>query len=221
MNLALFDLDDTLLSGDSDELWCEFLMDEGLLDRAEFAPRNADVARRYGDGSVGTQEFCDFYVGTLAGRTLDEWRPWCERYMREVIAPRIPDSAHALVESHRVLGDHLVLTTATNRVLAELTAQHLRIDNLIATEVELAAGVCTGRTTGTLNMREGKVQRAAEWLAAMRLDASLLATSTFYSDSINDQPLLRAVGTPVVVDPDAQLRRHAAAAGWKVMALSR
>ena len=219
--LALFDLDHTLLTGDSDVLWCEFLMDSGVLDRAAFQPRNDDMARRYADGSVSAQDFCEFYVSTLAGRTLAEWRPWCERFLDQVVAPRIPASARALVESHRARGDRLVMTTATNRVLTELTAQHLTIDDLLATEVEIADGRCTGRTSGMLNMREGKVARLGSWLGEQALPASALADATFYSDSANDLPLLQAVGRPVVVDPDARLRQHAVAAGWPVMELPR
>ena len=219
--LALFDLDHTLLTGDSDVLWCEFLMDSGVLDRAAFQPRNDDMARRYADGSVSAQDFCEFYVSTLAGRTLAEWRPWCERFLDQVVAPRIPASARALVESHRARGDRLVMTTATNRVLTELTAQHLTIDDLLATEVEIADGRCTGRTSGMLNMREGKVARLGSWLGEQALPANALADATFYSDSANDLPLLQAVGRPVVVDPDARLRQHAVAAGWQVMELPR
>ena len=221
MKLALFDLDHTLLSGDSDVLWCEFLMAEGLLPRAEFEARNADMARRYGEGSVSPAEFCDFYVATLAGKTLAQWRPWFERFLAEVVVPLIPGSARELVEQHRERGDRLVLTTATNRVLTELTAQHLGINDLIATEVEVAEGRCTGRTSGALNMREGKVQRLLEWLSAQLLDAQLLRQATFYSDSINDLPLLQAVGDPQVVDPDPRLRAHASAAGWTIRALAR
>ena len=221
MRLALFDLDHTLLSGDSDVLWCEFLMDEGLLDRAGFEPLNADMARRYAEASVSAQDFCDFYVSTLAGRTLEQWRPICQRFLDEVIAPRIPASAHALVETHRARGDRLVLTTATNRVLTELTAQHLRIADLLATEVEVAGGICTGRTRGVLNMRDGKVARLQAWLAEQSLAPALLATAVFYSDSSNDLPLLLAVGEAVVVDPDPALRRHARSAGWSVLELAR
>ena len=221
MKLALFDLDHTLLSGDSDVLWCEFLMQQGLLDRAEFEPRNADMARRYADASVGTQEFCDFYVGTLAGRTPAQWQPWCERFLAEVLAPRIPASAHALVDQHRQRGDTLVLTTATNRVITQMTARHLGIDELIATEVELEGGVCTGRTLGALNMREGKVQRLQDWLRERDWPAALLAQATLYSDSSNDLPLLSVVGEAVVVDPDARLRAHALSAGWSVLMLAR
>jgi HAD superfamily hydrolase (TIGR01490 family) len=219
--LALFDLDHTLLSGDSDALWCEFLMDEGLLDRAEFEPRNADMARRYGEAAVSAQEFCDFYVSTLAGRTLAEWQPVCERFLKAIAVPLIPSSAHALVESHRERGDRLVLTTATNRVITELTAKHLRIPNLIATEVEIVDDRCTGKTLGTLNMRDGKVERLRMWLHEQGLPAVLLDEAVFYSDSSNDLPLLQAVGRPIVVDPDAPLRKSANAYGWPIMELAR
>lgn len=219
--LALFDLDHTLLTGDSDVLWCEFLMDNGLLDRAEFEPRNDDMARRYGEGSVSAADFCDFYVSTLAGRTLAEWRPWCERFLSEVVAPRVPASAHALVDTHRACGDRLVMTTATNRVLTELTARHLRIDDLLATEVEVVDGRCTGRTRGVLNMREGKVTRLHTWLGEQGLPADALSDAVFYSDSSNDLPLLQSVRNPVLVDPDARLRQHGLAAGWPVMELAR
>ena len=221
MNLALFDLDHTLLSGDSDVLWCEFLMNEGLLQRAEFEARNADLARRYADNTVTSREFCEFYASTLAGRSLAEWRPWCERFLHEMVVPLISPAARELVESHRARGDRLVLTTATSRVLTELTAAHLRIGDLIATEVEVIRGVCSGRTTGTLNMREGKVRRLIDWLEAERLDAALLDTATFYSDSINDSALLLAVGSAVAVDPDPRLEQLASASGWPSIHLQR
>jgi HAD superfamily hydrolase (TIGR01490 family) len=219
--LALFDLDHTLLTGDSDELWCEFLMDQGVLDRAEFQPRNDEMARRYRDGSVGAEDFCDFYVSTLAGRTLAEWRPWCARFLSEIVAPRIPPSARELVETHRTLGHRLVMTTATNRVLTELTAQHLRIDTLLATEVEVVDARCSGRTRGVLNMREGKVTRLRAWLSEQGESTEAMREAVFYSDSINDLPLLQLVGEPIAVDPDPRLRAHAASAGWRCMELAR
>ena len=219
--LALFDLDHTLLSGDSDVLWCEFLMQQGVLDRVEFKPRNADMARRYADASVSVQDFCEFYVGTLAGRSPAQWQPLCHKFLNEVIAPRIPASAHALVDEHRQLGHTLVLTTATNRVITSMTAGFLGIDHLIATDVALEGGVCTGRTSGTLNMREGKVARLRAWLTEQDLSPALLAAATLYSDSSNDLPLLGAVGEPVVVDPDARLLAHARSAGWRVLNLVR
>lgn len=219
--LALFDLDHTLLTGDSDQLWCEFLMDSGELDRAEFGPRNDEMARRYREGSVSAEDFCHFYVATLAGRTLAEWRPWCERFLGEVVVPRIPASARALVESHRALGHRLVMTTATNRVLTELTALHLGIADLLATDVEVVEARCTGRPCGVLNMRDGKLTRLRAWLGEQGLPGEALDGAVFYSDSVNDLPLLHAVGRPVVVDPDARLHRHALAAGWPVIELER
>jgi HAD superfamily hydrolase (TIGR01490 family) len=219
--LALFDLDHTLLSGDSDALWCEYLMQHGLLDRADFEPRNAEMVRRYADASVSVEAFCDFYVSTLAGRTPADCSAWCQRFLDEVVVPRVPASARALVERHREKGDRLVLTTATNRVITELTAQHLGIAELIATEVEIANGHYTGRTRGVLNMREGKVVRLHAWLAAQAMPRELLDEATLYSDSSNDLPLLGAVGHPVVVDPDARLRAHALAQGWPIVELAR
>jgi len=221
VKLAIFDLDHTLLSGDSDVLWCDFLMAQGILDRAGFAPRNADMARRYADASVTVQAFCDFYVGTLEGRSLAQWQPICERFLNEVVVPRIPASARALVDEHRQQGHTLIMTTATNRVITELTARHLGIAELIATEVELSGGICTGRTTGTLNMREGKVTRLRAWLHDRGLSAALLDTAVFYSDSINDLPLLQAVGEAVAVDPDERLFEHARSRGWRVLRLAR
>jgi HAD superfamily hydrolase (TIGR01490 family) len=160
-------------------------------------------------------------VSTLAGRTPAECSAWCQRFLDEVVVPRVPASARALVERHREKGDRLVLTTATNRVITELTAQHLGIADLIATEVEIANGHYTGRTSGVLNMREGKVVRLHAWLAAQGMPCELLDDATLYSDSSNDLPLLGAVGHPVVVDPDARLRAHALAQGWPIVELAR
>lgn len=219
--LALFDLDHTLLSGDSDVLWCEFLMQQGLLPRTEFEARNADMAARYRAGAVTPAEFCDFYVSTLAGRSPAEWQPWVERFVNEVVAPLIPPAADALVQSHRARGELLVLTTATNRFITEATARRLGLDHLIATEAQMVAGRFTGRAEHTLNMREGKVTRLLAWLDDQGLAPALLADATFYSDSANDLPLLRAVGHPVAVDPDEILLAAASAAGWPVLRLQR
>lgn len=217
--LTLFDLDHTLLDGDSDVLWCGFLMDRGVLDRAEFEPRNRRMERDYKAGTVSPHEFCEFYVSTLAGRTRAQWEPLRRAYVDTVIAPRIGRAAHDLVERHRSAGDLVVLSTATNRFLTELTAVHLGLPHLIATECELGAdGRFTGRAAGTLNMREGKVTRLHEWLAQQRLDLRD-CDATFYSDSINDLPLLRAVRYPVAVNPDLRLAAEAAERDWPVLNL--
>lgn len=220
MKLALFDLDHTLLTGDSDVLWCEFLMDRRVLDRAGFAARNADMEARYKAGTVGAQEFADFYVGTLAGRTPAQWEPLRQEFLATVIVPRIPQAACDLVNKHLDGGELVVMTTATNRFITELTAMYFGIEHLLATEAEITDGVFTGKATGTLNMREGKVTRLHEWLAA-RGHALKAFKSTAYSDSINDLPLLSAVKRPVAVDPDSRLAAIARERGWDVLALVR
>ncbi len=217
--LALFDLDHTLLDGDSDVLWCDFLIARGVLARADFAARNERMARDYRAGTVSAQAFCEFYVSTLALRTRLEWEPLRREFLSRLVAPRIGAGALALVRQHKAAGDLLVLTTATNRFITEPTAIHLGIEHLIATECEVdAAGNFTGRTQGTLNMREGKVERLQAWLRSRDIDWADCEAS-FYSDSINDLPLLAAVRRPVAVDPDAALTAEAARRGWPVLHL--
>jgi HAD superfamily hydrolase (TIGR01490 family) len=222
--LAVFDLDHTLLTGDSDVLWCEFLVAQGLLPADQLA-LNARMEAEYRSGTVSVQAFSQFYVSTLGGRSPAFWAPWRQRFLQAVVLPRIPPAALALVDQHRQAGHTLVLSTATNRVITELTAAALDIPHLIATEVELTSGVYTGRTEGVLNMREGKVQRLLTWLADRGLGedarAQALAEAHFYSDSANDLPLLRAVGHPTAVDPDDRLLAEALAQGWPVLRLDR
>ena len=219
MKLALFDLDHTLLDGDSDVLWCDFLVERGVLDRATFSARNAAMARDYQAGTVSVQAFCDFYLSTLAGRTAAQWEPLRGGFLRDVVAPRIGAAARALGRRHQEEGALVVLTTATNRFITELTAQELGIAHLIATDCEVAADGCfSGRTQGTLNMREGKVLRLHGWLAA-RGQALADFESWAFSDSSNDLPLLQAVQHAVVVHPDARLAAEAARRGWPVLQL--
>jgi HAD superfamily hydrolase (TIGR01490 family) len=217
--LTLFDLDHTLLDGDTDVLWCDFLLARGALDRATFEAGNVRMEREYQAGTVSPHAFCEFYVSTLAGRTREQWEPLRREFLDTVIAPRIGRAAHELVARHRDAGELVVLTTATNRFLTELTAVHLGLPHLIATECELDADGCfTGRIAGELNMREGKVVRLHAWLAQQRLQLHD-CESTFYSDSINDLPLLSAVRRPVAVNPDMRLAAVAAEHGWPVMQL--
>ena len=218
MKLTLFDLDHTLLNGDSDVLWCDFLMTKGVLDKKHFASRNADMEARYEAGTVGLHEFANFYVGTLAGRTAQAWEPLRQEFLANWIVPRVSSAAIALVDKHLEAGDLVVMTTATNRFITELTAIYLNIEHLIATEPEQKDTGFTGHTTGELNMREGKVTRLNDWMKArgLRLKDCI---STAYSDSINDLPLLQAVNLPVAVSPDTRLSAIARGAGWPVLHL--
>ena len=214
--LAVFDLDHTLLDGDGDDLWCRFLLRHGLVP-AEVQARNEQMGADYRAGQVSVEAFSAFYARLLAGRSPAEWRPWQDRFLAEEIRPRLPPAAQALVASHRAAGHLLVLTTASNRVIAERSAAALGFAHCLATELALVDGVFSGQVQGMPNMREGKVQRLQAWLQQQGLAPAALASAFFYSDSINDLPLLSSVGHPVAVNPDAQLHRHAQASGWRVL----
>jgi HAD superfamily hydrolase (TIGR01490 family) len=217
IRLTLFDLDHTLLDGDSDVLWCDYLIDAGVLDRDAFAARNAQMEQDYRDGRVGAQAFCDFYISTLTARTRPEWEPLRSAFLAGVVAPRIGTAARTLERKTGDARDLVVLTTATNRFITEQTAIHLDIEHLIATECELdEAGNFTGRTQGTLNMREGKVERLHAWLQSRGIDWQQ-CEATFYSDSINDLPLLASVRHAVAVNPDPQLAAEAAQRAWPML----
>jgi len=218
LNLTLFDLDHTLLNGDSDVLWCDFLIERGVLDKAEFSARNADMGTRYTAGTVGLKEFADFYVGTLAGRSAQEWKPLQQEFLATWIIPRIPTAAITLVNSHLAAGDLVIMSTASNRFITELTAIYFDIEHLIATEPEVEGARFTGNTTGILNMREGKVERLHAWMKTRGLRLKD-CKSTAYSDSINDLPLLEAVQHPVAVNADAKLAAIAAQRDWRALDL--
>ncbi len=219
LRLSLFDLDHTLLQGDSDVLWCQHLIAAGVLNAAEFGARNAQMEADYRAGRASPQAFCGFYVATLAGRSATQWAGLRQAFDAQVIAPRLGAAAQALVQQRRDAGDTLVLTTATNRYLSELTARRLGMEHLIATECEIGAdGRFTGAIAGTLNMREGKVTRLDAWLAQrglQRRDCVIQA----YSDSINDLPLLEAAEQAVTVNADVRLATLAAQRGWPMLQL--
>lgn len=222
MRLALFDLDHTLLSADSDVLWCEFMIAEGRL-APLFAEHYKDMAQRYDAGTVTPVDYCDFHARTLAGRTVAELQPLRERFLETRVRPRIPDDSRELLQRRRELGETIVLTTATNRVVSELTAADLGVDHYLCTELERhdADGRYTGRTTGVLNMRSGKIDRLRQWLQAAGHPEHLLREASFYSDSINDLALLSVVKRPIVVDPDPRLESTAHRKGWTVLRLNR
>jgi HAD superfamily hydrolase (TIGR01490 family) len=220
MQLALFDLDHTLLSGDSDLLWCDYLIRRGVLDPG-LRERAAEMAADYTAGTVTPRDYCDFFASTLAGRTPEDLQPLREGFFRDEVRPRIPEDARALLARHREAGDTLVLTTATSRVVSGLTAADLGVDHYLCTELQMVDGRYTGRTTGAPNMRTGKLERLREWLAVQGLDEQLLRRASFYSDSINDLALLSVVGRPTVVDPDPRLASAAARKGWAVLRFDR
>jgi HAD superfamily hydrolase (TIGR01490 family) len=218
--LALFDLDHTLLSGDSDLLWCEHLLACGLLDES-YRERSERMSELYGLGTVAPPEYCAFHASTLAGHRVGALRPVRLSFFEEVVKPRIPADARALLQRHRDAGDTLLLTTATSHAVSELTAADLGVDHFLATDVEVVDGCYTGRVLGVPNMRTGKVERLRQWLQQQGLAEQMLRKATFYSDSINDLPLLSVVGRPMVVDPDVRLESTALRKGWTVLHFDR
>ncbi|MDP1537359.1 MAG: HAD family hydrolase [Burkholderiales bacterium] len=217
MILALFDLDNTLLAGDSDFEWAQFLIDRGVLDREVYEARNQAFYDQYKAGTLDIHEFLDFQLKPLSRHPRQVLDTWHAEYMTERIAPMLRDSARALVERHR--GEVRVIITATNSFVTAPIARAFGIEHLIATEPEIRNGEFTGDVSGTPCFREGKVARLEAWLEARGQSLKSVIKSTFYSDSQNDLPLLEEVSHPVAVDPDAALRAHATAHGWPVISL--
>lgn len=217
MKLALFDLDNTLLAGDSDYEWAQFLIDRGVLDREKYEARNQQFYDQYKAGTLNIYEFLDFQLKPLAQHpraTLDAWHA---DYMQSRILPMIRDSARALVDRHK--DETRVLITATNSFVTAPIAREFGIEHLIATDPEQRDGQFTGGVQGLPCFREGKVTRLEAWLATRGESIKSATKSTFYSDSHNDLPLLEQVSHPVAVDPDAALRAQAEARGWPVLSL--
>lgn len=212
--LALFDLDHTLLTVDSDEAWVEFLIEEGLLDRARFEQANHEMLTRYRAGEATSVEFTYFYLSTLVGRELSTLAEWHRRYLERKIRPAISAAARALLARHRADGHLLILTTATNRFITAPIARELGLENLIATEPESSNGYYTGKVAGIPNMRDGKVTRLEAWLRERDLALEGFRQSWFYSDSVNDLPLLLRVTHPVAVNADPPLSALAREKGW-------
>lgn len=216
MPLAIFDLDDTLLAGDSDHLWGTWLCEQGRVNAATHATANAKFYADYQEGSLDIAAYLRFALRPMSGCTVEEIASWQAAFLRDKIAPIMLPRARDLVESHRRQGDTLLVITATNEVVAAPIVRQLGIDQLIACGVEIAEGRYTGAPSGTPSYREGKVHRLHGWLAQ---SGESLAGATFYSDSHNDLPLLQLVDNPVAVDPDPTLAAHARRHGWRVISL--
>jgi HAD superfamily hydrolase (TIGR01490 family) len=217
LKLALFDLDNTLLDGDSDFEWAQFLIEQGVLDREVYESRNQAFFEQYKQGTLDIHEFLDFQLKPLSRhprRVLDAWHG---EFMAGRILPMIRESARELVAKHA--GDTRVIITATNSFVTAPIAREFGIDHLIATEPEHVNGEFSGRIAGTACFREGKLRRLEEWLSARGQTLSVFSQTWFYSDSLNDLPLLSRVTHPVAVDPDDTLRAHAVRCGWSIISL--
>lgn len=219
MNLVLFDLDNTLLAGDSDFQWAQFLIEQRVLDREVYEARNIEFYEQYKAGTLDIHEFLDFQLKPLSRHPRGQLDAWHQEFMQQKILPLITFQARELIKRH-MLGNNLcVIITATNRFVTGPIARALGVSHLIATEPEQMNGEFTGQVSGLPCFREGKIARLESWLDEHNLTWMSFLESWFYSDSLNDLPLLNKVTHPVAVDPDATLKVYAEENGWPIISL--
>lgn len=217
MPLAIFDLDNTLLRGDSDYAWGQFLIENHIVDGVAYERENNRYYAQYRAGTLDIMEFLAFALRPLVAHDRTTLERWHQQYMQTKVRPMITPQARALVDKHRQRGDILVIISATNRFVTGPIAEEFNVPNLIATEPETSGGRYTGKIAGTPCFREGKVTRLKNWVQE---NGKSLQGSWGYSDSHNDLPLLSLVDHPIAVNPDDILRREAQKRGWEILSLS-
>lgn len=216
MSLAIFDLDNTLLHGDSDHAWGEFLVRQQIVEPAFYRRQNDEFYELYKQGKLDIMAYLEFALAPLTRFTVEELELMHRQFMQEFVAPMRQRKADELLQKHREQGDFLLIITATNRFVTAPIARALGVDDLLATDPERVGNRYTGRVKGIPCYREGKVQRLREWLEETEHS---LDDSYFYSDSINDLPLLEVVTHPFVVDGDERLQAEARQRNWPLMSL--
>ncbi|HEY3326277.1 MAG TPA: HAD family hydrolase [Novimethylophilus sp.] len=219
MQLALFDLDNTLLAGDSDFEWGQFLISQGVLDPELHLARNVQFYEDYKAGTLDIHAFLEFQLKPLSAHPRSQLDAWHARYMETRVRPMMTAKARQLVQKHRDNGDLMVIVTATNSFVTGPIAREFGVEHLIGTTPEEIDGQFTGRVAGVPSFKEGKVTRLKQWLESRGQRLQDFDSSWFYSDSHNDLPLMKMVGNPVAVDPDPQLRAYAEKHGWPVISL--
>jgi HAD superfamily hydrolase (TIGR01490 family) len=219
MNLVLFDLDNTLLTSDSDFEWSQFLIEKQILDRKTYESRNLEFYEQYKAGTLDINQFLDFQLQPLSRYSRIQLDDWHNEFMAKKILPQIAPGAYKLINKHMLGGDLCIIITATNRFVTEPIAKKLGINNLIATEPDQENGEFNGQVLGIPCFREGKITRLESWLDERNLTWLSFLESWFYSDSLNDIPLLNKVTNPVAVDPDSTLKKYAKKNNWPIISL--
>jgi HAD superfamily hydrolase (TIGR01490 family) len=219
LNLALFDLDNTILAGDSDYNWSRFLIQEGYLDGAIHAEKNEKFYADYKAGTLDIFAFVEFQFKPLARNPRTVLNQLLKKYVEKVIKPMITEKARALVKRHQDEGDLIIVITATNSFITRPIAELFGIENLIGTDPEEKEGEFTGKVSGLPSFKEGKVTRLEAWLKGKNLSLASFEQSYFYSDSHNDLPLMQKVTHPVAVDSDDILSEYAKSKGWPQISL--
>ncbi len=216
MTLAIFDLDNTLIAGDSDHAWGQFLADKGIVDADLYQKANDQFYQDYLNGNLDMTRYLEFSLAPLAANPMESLVKWRAQFVTERIQPLMLEKAQELVSSHKQQGHFILIITATNRFVTEPIAEELGVDHLIATDPELINNAYTGAISGIPSFKEGKVIRLKNW---MKENDYTLDGSYFYSDSHNDIPLLEIVDIPIAVDPDSTLETHARKNNWQVISL--
>jgi HAD superfamily hydrolase (TIGR01490 family) len=217
--LVLFDLDNTLLAGDSDYEWGQFLIARGIVDRDLYESKNEQFYQQYKAGTLDIYEFLDFQLRPLALHSRAQLNAWHADFMHDKIQPMMTTAARNLVAQALADADMVAIITATNSFVTAPIAQAFGIPHLIATEPEQINGEFTGKVAGIPSFREGKITRLNDWLALHNKQLNDFNESWFYSDSLNDLPLLELVNHPVAVDADPTLAAHANKSGWPSISL--
>ena len=217
MKLVLFDLDNTLLDGDSDYEWAQFLIEKGVISRQKYERRNKEFLEAYEAGSLEINQFLDFQLKPLSEHSRNQLNDWHDEFMQVKIDPMISNAARQLVLQFK---DELIaIVTATNSFITGPIAREFGIKHLIATDLEEQGGEFTGRSVGEPSFKNGKVTRVNAWLNDMGLSFDEFEETLFFSDSINDLPLLEIVQKPVAVNPDPKLLSYAMKNNWDILHL--
>lgn len=219
MDLAIFDLDNTLLAGDSDYQWGEFLIEIDVLNRAEHAAINDQFYADYKAGQLDIYKFLAFQLKPLSQHPRAQLDTWHQQFMQTKIAPMMTEKSRALVEKHRANGDLMLIITATNSFVTGPIAKAFGIEHLIGTVPEAVNGEFTGKVVGTPSFQEGKITRLNEWLEARGESLKDFNKTWFYSDSHNDLPLMKLVDAPIAVNPDPVLEQYAKDKNWPIISL--
>ena len=216
-NLAIFDLDNTILKGDSDYSWVNFLIQQGLVDKEEYEKKNKYFYDQYYKGKLDYDEWAEFALSTIKGKKPDEMEDLLSKFLREVIEPMINIYALRLLHKHNDNNDIMLLASATNSVIVEPIAKRLGFKNIIATDVEIIDELYTGKVLGIPALSGGKLIKVREWMLQNNIKS--FDNTTFYSDSINDLPLLAEVSKPVAINPDDMLREECQKRSWDIIDL--
>lgn len=216
MALAIFDLDNTLLAGDSDHAWGEYLVEKGLVDEVAYKKANDQFLADYQNGTLDINTYLEFALTPLTQHSIEELISYRKEFFEQKIKSIMLPKAFELLTFHRTKGDYLLIITATNRFVTEIIANAFDVDDLIATEPEIVDNTYTGKVSGTPSFKEGKITRLNQWLEDKHYD---LNGAFFYSDSHNDAPLLKLVDNPIAVDPDETLQQMCFEYNWPIRSL--